>query len=402
MNILFKIYCRTYQLCFKLALPILPYRDPKIIDKISSIKDVIKENKKQKPIIVTDKTISKLGLANDLFKSLDEANISYVVYDNVVANPTTDNVNEALSLYKNSGCDSIIAFGGGSPIDCAKALGALVVNPKKDLSKLKGILHVRKKIPMLIACPSTAGTGSETTLAAVIVDSKTRHKYAINDFPLIPSYACLDESVCMTLPDAVVAQTGMDALTHAIESYIGRSGNKKTREDALEAINLIFDNLLVSYKDKTRESRKNMLIASHKAGRSFSKAYVGYVHALAHALGGKYNTAHGLANAVILPIVLREYGRSIYKKMKRIAIYLGYATKSTDAKEACNLIINKIEEYNRILNIPVHLQGIKDEDIKMMVDYAYHEANPLYPVPALWSKKKLAQMYKKIGEESAK
>lgn len=402
MNILFKIYCRTYQLCFKLALPILPYRDPKIIDKISSIKDVIKENKKQKPIIVTDKTISKLGLANDLFKSLDEANISYVVYDNVVANPTTDNVNEALSLYKNSGCDSIIAFGGGAPIDCAKALGALVVNPKKDLSKLKGILHVRKKIPMLIACPSTAGTGSETTLAAVIVDSKTRHKYAINDFPLIPSYACLDESVCMTLPDAVVAQTGMDALTHAIESYIGRSGNKKTREDALEAINLIFDNLLVSYKDKTRESRKNMLIASHKAGRSFSKAYVGYVHALAHALGGKYNTAHGLANAVILPIVLREYGRSIYKKMKRIAIYLGYATKSTDAKEACNLIINKIEEYNRILNIPVHLQGIKDEDIKMMVDYAYHEANPLYPVPALWSKKKLAQMYKKIGEESAK
>lgn len=402
MNILFKIYCRTYQLCFKLALPILPYRDPKIIDKISSIKDVIKENKKQKPIIVTDKTISKLGLANDLFKSLDEANISYVVYDNVVANPTTDNVNEALSLYKNSGCDSIIAFGGGSPIDCAKALGALVVNPKKDLSKLKGILHIRKKIPMLIACPSTAGTGSETTLAAVIVDSKTRHKYAINDFPLIPSYACLDESVCMTLPDAVVAQTGMDALTHAIESYIGRSGNKKTREDALEAINLIFDNLLVSYKDKTRESRKNMLIASHKAGRSFSKAYVGYVHALAHALGGKYNTAHGLANAVILPIVLREYGRSIYKKMKRIAIYLGYATKSTDAKEACNLIINKIEEYNRILNIPVHLQGIKDEDIKMMVDYAYHEANPLYPVPALWSKKKLAQMYKKIGEESAK
>lgn len=401
MNILFKIYCRTYQLCFKLALPILPYRDPKIIDKISNIKDVIKENKKQKPIIVTDKTISKLGLANDLFKSLDEANINYVVYDNVVANPTTDNVNEALSLYKNSGCDSIIAFGGGSPIDCAKALGALVVNPKKNLSKLKGILHVRKKIPMLIACPSTAGTGSKTTLAAVIVDSKTRHKYAINDFPLIPSYACLDESVCMTLPDAVVAQTGMDALTHAIESYIGRSGNKRTREDALEAIKLIFDNLLISYKDKTRESRKNMLIAAHKAGRSFSKAYVGYVHALAHALGGKYNTAHGLANAVILPIVLREYGKSIYKKMKRIAIYLGYATKSTDAKEACNLIINKIEEYNRILNIPVHLKEIKDEDIKMMAAYAYHEANPLYPVPVLWSKEKLVQMYKKIGEESA-
>lgn len=144
-----------------------------------------------------------------------------------------------------------------------------------------------------------------------------------------------------------------------------------------------------------------MLIAAHKAGRSFSKAYVGYVHALAHALGGKYNTAHGLANAVILPIVLREYGKSIYKKMKRIAIYLGYATKSTDAKEACNLIINKIEEYNRILNIPVHLKEIKDEDIKMMAAYAYHEANPLYPVPVLWSKEKLVQMYKKIGEESA-
>ncbi|MGM9971106.1 MAG: iron-containing alcohol dehydrogenase [Anaeroplasmataceae bacterium] len=398
MNIFFKAYCRIFQFCFKVALPFLPYKDPIIIDNISGIIPVLLKNDKKRPMIVTDKTISSLGLLNGLIDSLKENNIDYVIYDDVVANPTTKNCDEALELFNKNSCDSLIAFGGGSPMDCAKGVGALKARPKKNLNKLKGILHVRKKIPLLIAIPTTAGTGSETTLACVIVDSNTRHKYAINDFPLIPSYACLDESVCMSLPGSVVATTGMDALTHAIEAYIGKSGNKKTRKDALEAIKLIFDNILISYNEKTRESRKNMLIASHKAGRAFSKAYVGYVHAIAHSLGGKYNVPHGLANAVILPVVLREYGKSIYKKMKKIAIYLGYATNKTSKEEACEMIISKIEEYNRLLNIPTTISGIKAEDIPEMSLYAYKEANPLYPVPKLWSKKKLQSIYRKIGE----
>ncbi len=402
MNIFKKLYARTFQLCFKIVLPILPYRNPIILNKIEDISLALSKEKKQKPLIVTDKTIVNLGLTNNLEKVLTDGSYSYVLYDNVVANPTTDNVLEALKIYKDEGCDSIIAFGGGSPMDCAKGVGALIAKPKKTLNDLKGILKIRKKIPLLIAIPTTAGTGSETTLACVIVDSKTRHKYAINDFPLIPRYAVLDEEVTMTLPFHIVASTGLDALTHAIESFIGRSGNKETKKDALEAIKLIFENLEESCFQKTISSRKNMLLASHKAGRSFSKAYVGYVHAIAHSLGGKYDIPHGLANAVILPVVLKEYGKKIDKKMFKIARYCGFIEKNASYASAKDLMIEKIEKLNEKLNIPKSFSNIKEEDINELAKYAYKEANPLYPVPVLWNMKHLKNIYYIIGTENEK
>ncbi len=396
MNIFKAAYCRVFQFVFKVALPLLPYRDPELIVKIDDVAGVLKNNYKRKPLIVTDKTIAELRLTDGLTDSLTANGLDYSVYDRVVANPTTDNVAAALELYNSDGCDCLIAFGGGSPMDCAKGVGALVARPKKTLGKLKGILKVRKKIPLLTAIPTTAGTGSETTLACVVVDSKTRHKYAINDFPLIPRYAVLDESVTMTLPASVVSTTGMDALTHAIEAFIGKSGNKSTRRDALEAVKLVFDNLTASVEDGTREARRNMLIAAHKAGRAFSKAYVGYVHALAHGLGGKYNVPHGLANAVILPIVLREYGKAAQGKLKKIAVYCGLADKSTPKAEAAERVISKIEEMNARFGIGKTFDCIDERDIDELAAHADKEANPLYPVPVLWSKKKLKQMYLKL------
>lgn len=397
MNIFKAAYCRIYQTVFKIALPVLPYKNPKIIESLQGVARVLKENGKNKPLIVTDKTIYNLGLCSGLEEGLKAENIEYSVYSDVVANPTTDNVDGALKAYKEGGCDCLIAFGGGSPMDCAKGAGALIARPKKSLNDLRGILKVKKKIPLLIAVPTTAGTGSETTLACVIVDSKTRHKYAINDFPLIPPYAVLDEEVTMTLPPKVVSTTGMDALTHAIEAYIGKSGNKSTRRDALEAIELIFNNLEISYFEKTREARRNMLLASHKAGRAFSKAYVGYVHAVAHSLGGKYDTPHGLANAVLLPIVLRAYGKAAHKKLKKIAIYCGLADKNTPAAVAAEKVIAKIENMNAKFGIPERFDFIGREDIKALAAYADKEANPLYPVPRLWNRKKLEEIYLKAG-----
>lgn len=397
MNVFRAAYCRIFQTVLKIALPLLPYKDPKIIDNVNGIAEVIESNGKNKPLIVTDKMIYGLGLCAALEDSLKAAETEYCVYSDVVANPTTDNVDEALKIYKDNGCDCLIAFGGGSPMDCAKGVGALIARPKKTLNDLGGILKVKKKIPLLIAVPTTAGTGSETTLACVIVDSKTRHKYAINDFPLIPKYAVLDEEATMTLPPKVVSATGMDALTHAIEAYIGKSGNKSTRRDALEAIDLIFNNIEFSYFDKTREARKNMLIASHKAGRAFSKAYVGYVHAVTHSLGGKYDTPHGLANAVILPIVLDEYGKAAHKKLKKIAVYCKLADRKTPAPEAAARVIFKIKELNAKFGIPEKFDFIKREDIGALAAYADREANPLYPVPKLWNRKKLEQIYLKAG-----
>ena len=400
MNVFKAIYCRIFQTVLKIALPLLPYKDPEILQKISDIPFALKINGKKKPLIVTDKTINKLGLLSGLENSLKTANVDYAVYDGVVANPTTENADQALKLYKEEGCDCLIAFGGGSPMDCAKAVGALIAKPKKSLNDLKGILKVGKKIPLLFAIPTTAGTGSETTLAAVIVDAKTRHKYAINDFPLIPSYAVLDEQVTMTLPQRVVAETGMDALTHAIEAYIGRGGNKGTRTDAIEACKLIFENIENSFAGADQTARKNMLIASHKAGRAFSKAYVGYVHALAHSLGGKYNVPHGLANAVILPTVLREYGKAVYKKLCKIAVYCNLADKNTPYGKGAEILISKIESLNAKFDIPENLP-LYEGDIDELAIYADKEANPLYPVPVLWNKDKLKELYKKIkGNEN--
>ena len=213
-----KIYCRTFQTAFKIALPFLPYRTPEIIGSVKGIPDILNKRKCTNVLIITDKGIRSLGLTKRLEKALTDSRIPYSIYDQTVANPTTVNVAEALDIYYENECDCLIGFGGGSSMDCAKAVGARIAKPKQPLSKMKGILKVHKKLPLLIAIPTTAGTGSETTLAAVITDAETRHKYAINDFPLIPRYAVLDPKVTVSLPPSITATTEMDAFTHAVEA----------------------------------------------------------------------------------------------------------------------------------------------------------------------------------------
>ncbi len=243
MKNLKKLYCRTFQTGLKIALPFLPYRKPRVFGSVKYIPEIIAKHKCSRVLIITDTGVKGLGLTSRLEHSLSEAKIPYFIYDQVVANPTTANVADALQLYHTNACDVIIGFGGGSSIDCAKAVGARAVKPKQSLAKMKGILKVRKKLPLLIAIPTTAGTGSETTLAAVITDAQTRYKYAINDFPLIPRYAVLDPKVTVSLPPFLTATTGMDALTHAVEAFIGNSTTYATRKDALLAVKLIFENL---------------------------------------------------------------------------------------------------------------------------------------------------------------
>lgn len=279
-------------------------------------------------------------------------------------------------------------------MDCAKAVGARVAKPHQPLSRMKGILKVHKKLPLLIAIPTTAGTGSETTLAAVITDAQTRHKYAINDFPLIPRYAVLDPKVTVSLPPHITATTGMDALTHAVEAYIGNSTTPGTRKDALMAVELIFENLDQAFEDGTNiEARRNMLKASYFAGCAFTKSYVGYVHAVAHSLGGEYNVPHGLANAVILPFVLEAYGEKIHKKLHRLAVAAKLADKDTPADEAAELFIDAIKDMKERFGIGNRIPEIREEDIPKLAHYADKEANPLYPVPVLMDAKELERFY---------
>jgi len=397
MNIFSKIWCRLYQGVFRIVMPLLPYREPKVMESVLDIKNVLKEKNISTILLVTDGGVK--SLTKDLVKDLKENEINCIVYDNVIPNPTIDNIEDGYKLYLEKGCQGVIAFGGGSVMDCAKVIAARVVKPKKTVKKMKGLLKINKTLPTLIAIPTTAGTGSETTITAVITDSENKRKYTINDFSLIPHYAVLDANLTTGLPPRLTSTTGMDALTHAVEAYIGNSTTKATRLHALNATKFIVENITKVYDDGSNvRARQHMLKASYMAGLAFTRSYVGYVHAVAHTLGGEYHTPHGLANAVILPYVLGMYGKSAHKKLKELAVFANIARPYDSDEIAANKFINKIIELNEYMGIPKKFDFIKEDDIERLAKYASSEANPLYPVPKLMSAKELTKVYYNIKD----
>ncbi len=399
MNFFKKVYCRTFQFFCRIAIPFLPYRTPKLLADYDELVAVLKDADKSRVLVVTDKVLHGLGLCDALQNKLASGGLHCVIYDNTVPNPTTDNVAEALAMYLSEKCDCIVAIGGGSAMDCAKAVGARAVRPDKTLAQMKGVMKVRKKLPLLVAIPTTAGTGSETTVASVITDSATRHKYAINDFCLIPSYALLDSSLTVGLPQNITATTGMDALTHAVEAYIGRSTTRQTRLNALKATKIIFANLPVACTDgQNIEARSNMLHASYLAGLAFTRSYVGYVHAIAHALGGKYNVAHGLANAVVLPYVLKRYGKCVHKKLWKMGVCAGLFDRSVSVEKGAELFVARIEQLNADNGIGTKLPCIELSDVEELAKTAEAEADPLYPVPKLLNVKDIELIIRQVAE----
>ena len=398
MNPIKAIYCRTVQAVLRAALPVLPYREPQVFHSCGELSTVFQKENIRRVLIVTDAGIVRSGIAAQLEAVLDEDDISYAVYDQTRPNPTVVNVEQALSLYRRYRCQALIAIGGGSSMDCAKAVGARLARPGTPLGKLKGTLRILRPLPTLIAIPTTAGTGSETTLAAVITDTQAQHKYVMNDFVLIPKYAVLDARLTLSLPPHLTATTGMDALTHAVEAYIGRSTTRQTRQEALEATRLVFANVERAYRNgKDYEARSNMLTAAYRAGIAFSRSYVGYVHAVAHSLGGQYNIPHGLANAVLLPYVLESYGSCIHRKLHDLAVAAGVASPKEEDAGAAAKFIRAIRQLNARMGIPETLEGIRPEDIPVMAAHAEKEANPLYPVPRLMTREELTFFYEQVA-----
>lgn len=398
MNPIKAIYCRSVQAVLRAALPVLPYREPQVFHSCGELSTVFQKENIRRVLIVTDAGIVRSGIAAQLEAVLDEDDISYAVYDQTRPNPTVVNVEQALSLYRRYRCQALIAIGGGSSMDCAKAVGARLARPGTPLGKLKGTLRILRPLPTLIAIPTTAGTGSETTLAAVITDTQAQHKYVMNDFVLIPKYAVLDARLTLSLPPQLTATTGMDALTHAVEAYIGRSTTRQTRQEALEATRLVFANVERAYRNgKDYEARSNMLTAAYRAGIAFSRSYVGYVHAVAHSLGGQYNIPHGLANAVLLPYVLESYGSCIHRKLHDLAVAAGIASPQEADAIAAAKFIRAIRQLNARMGIPETLEGIRPEDIPVMAAHAEKEANPLYPVPRLMTREELTFFYEQVA-----
>lgn len=391
---------RVRQAIFSPIQKIQLYMQPRMIKgehALLDLVDVLKEKHLTHYMIVTTPGFIKRGTLQSFFEALTQNDIQYSIFHDVKPDPEISDVEKLKEMFIKDGCQALIAIGGGSAIDCSKA--ALACVPMKNLD-VKTVLHtgrVSKQLPLLIAVSTTAGTGSEVTAGAVITDPIKKRKYALSHLFLIPKYAVLDASLLTSLPAKMTAYSGMDALTHAIEAYINCFNNRKTNEYALCAIKSIFQYLVPSFEDGLNmQYRLELLEASYNAGVAISNNYVGYVHAIAHGIGGMYHLQHGMINAIILPIVLEEYGGAVVGKLAKIADVVGI-TGATD-QDKSKQFIQKLKDLNQIFSIPTSIPEIQEEDIHYLATGAEKEGNPTYPTPVTWNVAQFEKVIRKIKQ----
>lgn len=393
MNLL-HLWYRTYQCVFGLGARLLPWRRPETVTgpgSLARIPALLTKCGTRRPLVAA----SRRQCADPAFQQMLSRLEGYALFSDIQPNPPVSAVEAAAALYRREGCDSLVAVGGGSPMDTAKAAAALLARPDRTLSQLAGLLKVRRPIPPFIAVPTTAGTGSETTIAAVVTGAD-HHKYAVSDLCLIPRCAVLDPLLTVSLPPRTTAETGMDALTHAVEAYLSRFyPTRQTDRLAEEAVVTIFRTLehACAHGDDV-DARQALLTASYQAGAAFTRASVGNVHAIAHTLGGLYGVGHGLANAVLLPVVLRDYGPAAYRKLARLAELVGLPG-GTDGEKA-DAFIDAILAMSARLGIPTGFSCIREEDLPQMAAWAAKEANPTYPVPVIYDRGRFIRVIRQV------
>lgn len=382
---------RVYQKVLYPFTALMKFGEPKILNDFDELSKLCLD---KSIVILSGHNMPKTAYYQALVKHLDI--YKPILIDRIESDPSINTIESIVSELKDKHIDLIIAVGGGSTMDASKVIAARLTNDK-TIPQMRGMLKVKKSIVPLVVIPSTAGTGSECTVAAVVSDTANNQKYAISDPKLIPSYALLDYHVLTSLPPFFISTCGMDALTHAVEAYIGKANTKKTKKDAMDAIKLIMANIVPAYKEPNKDNLANMQLASYKAGLAFTKAYVGYVHSIAHSIAAYYHFSHGYLNAIILPKVLREYGKSAYKKLAKISYELGLAASNESKEVAAIKLIEKIEAINKEIDIPEVLDcNFKEEDIPLMIKHCEKETYPFYPVPCFFSENTLKKLYNNI------
>ncbi len=337
----------------------------------------------KKCLFVTDKVLAEIGTADKVTSLLKESNVDFVMYTDVNPNPTTKNVNDGLKMLQDNGCDFIITLGGGSPQDCGKAIGILATNGG-DIKNYEGVHKSEKPALPIIAINTTAGTASEVTINYVITDEDRHVKMVMVDKNCLVSIAVNDPELMVGKPAALTAATGMDALTHAIEAYVTKGAFRWSDTLALEAIKFITESLEDAVKDgKNLEARSKMAWGQFIAGQSFSNAGLGFVHSMAHQLGGMFNMPHGVANAILLPHVERFNIPACAGKLKDVAEAMGVDVSGMSDTEGANAAIEAIEKLSKAVGIPSGLKemGIEEKDLKAMAENALIDAcapgNPL-------------------------
>ncbi|WP_157273067.1 iron-containing alcohol dehydrogenase [Neobacillus bataviensis] len=341
--------------------------------------EIVKDLGVARLLIITDKGVRAAGLLDGIEKSLTAVNLDYEIFDEVEPNPSAETIHKGVDYLKEHKCEAVIAVGGGSSIDTAKGVAVMAVNPGHILD-YEGAGKVTVPPLPIIAIPTTAGTGSETTNSTVITNKETSFKLAVLSPLLFPKIALLDPNLILHLPQEITAATGMDALTHAIESYTSKAANPVSQAFAMQAIKMIGENLTKSYFVGTDlESREKMLVASMLAGVAFSQSRLGNVHAISHTFGGTFNIPHGIANAALLPFVMRFNLPACADQYKDTTIALGKDVTGLSTLEAAEKAIETVIEMNQAMNIPLNIKdlGVSLEYLPKLVKDSMRSGNVL-------------------------
>jgi alcohol dehydrogenase len=338
-------------------------------------------------LVVTDAVVAQLGLHRPLVGALDAGGVETVLFDEISADAPVPEIERGIERYRGERCDAVVAVGGGSPMDAAKTIASAVAN-RKHPRKLAGYFRGLRAPEPIYAVPTTAGTGSEVTVAAVVSDVDEGKKFFIADTRLVPQMAALDPNLMTGLPRPVTAATGMDALTHATEAFLSKWANDRTDRLALAAVAMIFGNLRTVCRDGgDLDARERMSLAATYGGLAFTRANVGHVHAIAHQLGGRYHVPHGLANAILLPRVLRFLSPAVTDRLAQLAVQAGAGEKGEPAARLAQKFIDSVEALNQDIGIPEKVDALREEDIPALAKAACWEADSNYPVPRFMSRR---------------
>ncbi|WP_390619143.1 iron-containing alcohol dehydrogenase [Maricurvus nonylphenolicus] len=350
----------------------------------------------KKVLLITDKILVDLGLANRVVEGMAGHGGEVVIYDGVLPDPTVAMVNDGLALVKQHGCDAIVAMGGGSSIDTAKGVASAATNG--GIEKLIGILKVKQDALPLFAIPTTSGTGSEVSIAAVISDPETHQKGVMADPKIVPQAVALDAELLTGMPPSVTASTGMDALSHAIETYIGRWSNNQVKSLSGTAIKLIFDYLPKACENGSdMQARESLALASYYAGLSLNDGGVGNVHAFAHQIGGQYKIPHGVAISAVMPQVLQLSLKQAGAKLAELADLIGVASAGDSEQVKAEEFIAALRNLQQEIGMPMTFSQIQTQDIRGLVKEALKEA-VLYPVPYFMSYREGEQLIRQLQE----
>ena len=337
----------------------------------------INQRKFKKVLVVTDHTLFEVGVTAKVTEVLDKASIEYEVYHEVKPNPTIKNVLDGVEACKKANADVLVAVGGGSAIDTAKGIAIVMKNPERvDIVSLNGLSNTENKAMPIIALPTTSGTAAEVTINYVITDEEREVKMVCVDPHDIPVLAIVDSELMESMPKSIAASTGMDALTHAIEGYITAVHNTMSDMFHMRAIELIFENLPAAVNEKDPKAVENMALAQYIAGMGFSNVGLGIVHSMAHQLGAVYDTPHGMANAILLPTVMRFNGEVAWERFREILLHIGRPDAAyLNKQDIINTFVWKISELSKAVGITqtVGQVGAKEEDIEMLAEKAMQD-----------------------------